>query len=65
MVSERCLHPMFTEAGRGNRLRVHGWTDGEDVALSHTVEYDTATRKKEILPLTTPWTRLEGVTLAP
>lgn len=56
---------MFTEAGRGNRLRVHGWTDGEDVALSHTVEYDTATRKKEILPLTTPWTRLEGVTLAP
>ena len=34
------------------------------MSLTHTLEYYSATQKKEVLPFTTAWTNLEGITLS-
>ena len=38
--------------------------DKEDVVYIHTMDYYSATRKREILPLTTTWMDLEGIILS-
>ena len=43
------------------KVFVDGCTNKENVIHTHTQEYYTALKKKEILPFATTWIKLEGI----
>ena len=43
---------------------IDGWMDKENVKYTHTHEYYSAIKKKEILPFVTTWMDLKGIMLS-
>ena len=45
-------------------MSINRGTDKEDVVHIYTMEYYSAIKKTEIMPLAATWTGLEGITLS-